>query len=90
MIIIFLNRPDREDTVEMTVVANVREFNSSVRLRTSPDKMATSNGGGMEVDGAGKYFSLIRPFLNRNYLNICGSCRKLCVYPFVRPLLLTL
>lgn len=22
----------------------------------TPDKMATSNGGGMEVDGAGKYF----------------------------------
>lgn len=25
----------------------------------TPDKMATSNGGGMEVDGAGKYFSFL-------------------------------
>lgn len=25
----------------------------------TPDKMATSNGGGMEVDGAGEYFSVL-------------------------------
>lgn len=59
MIMMFLNRPDREDTDEATLAANVRGFNSPLRMRTLPDKMATSNGGGMEVDGAGKFFSLI-------------------------------
>lgn len=29
------------------------------KFRVTPDKMATSNGGGMEVDGAGEYFSLL-------------------------------
>lgn len=32
------------------------------RCCLTPDKMATSNGGGMEVDGAGKYLSLIPSF----------------------------
>lgn len=63
MIIVFLIRSNGEDGSETTIPPNVRQFNSPVRLRTLPDKMATSNGGGMEVDGAGKYFSFIRHFV---------------------------
>lgn len=62
MIIVFLIRPNREDRDETTFSPYLRQFNSPVRLRTLPDKMATSNGGGMEVDGAGKYFSFILRF----------------------------
>lgn len=63
MIIVFLIRSNCEDGSETTIPPNVRQFNSPVRLRTLPDKMATSNGGGMEVDGAGKYFSFILHFV---------------------------
>lgn len=63
MILGFLIRSNREDRDETTFPPNVRQLNSPVRLRTLPDKMATSNGGGMEVDGAGKYFSFILRFV---------------------------
>lgn len=31
----------------------------------TPDKMATSNGGGMEVDGAGKHFLFLTNLTNK-------------------------
>lgn len=46
-----------------------------MRLRGLPDKMATSNGGGMEVDGAGKYFSLILYFLPDFNTKLYADCR---------------
>lgn len=59
-------------------------------MRTLPDKMATSNGGGMEVDGAGKYFSFNIEFLYNLYLTTCAYCSKLCVFVFGWLLLFTL
>lgn len=90
MINLFLIRPKCDDRDETTFPPNTRQFNSPVRLRTLPDKMATSNGGGMEVDGAGKYFSFILQFVYNFYLNLCTYCSKLCVFTFGWLPLLTL
>lgn len=55
---------------------NVLCINSPLRLRGLPDKMATSNGGGMEVDGAGEYLSLISSFLSTP----TKTCAQVAVY----------
>lgn len=55
---------------------NVLCINSPLRLRGLPDKMATSNGGGMEVDGAGEYLSLISSFLSTS----TKTCVQVAVY----------
>lgn len=41
--------------------------------------MATSNGGGMEVDGAGEYFLFISPFPPRIDTNPCVDGSVCCV-----------
>ena len=65
-----LNHPD-----EAILPPNVRVVNSPLRLRGLPDKMATSNGGGMEVDGAGECFSLISWFLPDISMDLNADCR---------------
>lgn len=63
---------DFKHSDEATLPPHGRYVNSPlrpVRLRALPDKMATSNGGGMEVDGAGEYLSYNSEFLPAIVIN---------------------
>lgn len=76
-----LNHPD-----EAILPPNVRVVNSPLRLRGLPDKMATSNGGGMEVDGAGECFSLISSFVPDINTDLNADCRLCCIFVLLAPL----
>lgn len=50
------------------------------RCFLTPDKMATSNGGGMEVDGAGKYLSFIPSFKSDIIVDECKYFLLCCIF----------